>query len=94
MCIKKAVGFTEKCRKWISAVKREDQIPNYNTWICSVHFVTGARSNNPLAPNYIPTIFPHTESLVKRKLQNSAVRFEQRQAVKRRRVEAAQSSSE
>ena len=84
---------TEKRGKWISAVKREDWIPNDNTWICSVHFVTGARSNNPLAPNYIPTIFPHTESPVKRKLQNSAVRFEQRQAVKRRRVEAAQSSS-
>ena len=30
-----------------------------------MHFVTGAGSNNPLAPNYVPTIFPLTESPVK-----------------------------
>ena len=75
-------------------MKRVNWIPNDNTWICSIHFVTGVRSNNPLAPNYIPTIFPYTDSPVKRKLQSDAVRFGQRQAVNRRRVEAAQSSSE
>ena len=43
-------------------------VPNNNMWICSEHFVTGAWSNNPLAPNYVPTIFPYTDSPVKRKL--------------------------
>ena len=101
MFIRKAVDFSSiqfprdqaKCEKWISAIKRVDWIPNDNTWICSTHFVTGVRSNNPLAPNYVPTIFPYTNSPVKRKLQNDAVRFKQRQVIKRRRVEANQSSS-
>ena len=38
--------------QWIVAVKRENWVPNRNTWICSEHFVTGQKSNDALAPNY------------------------------------------
>lgn len=53
----------EKRSKWIAAVKRDDWAPNDNTWIYSTHFVTGKRSDNPLAPNFIPTLFPQFNSL-------------------------------
>ena len=44
--------------------------------ICSQHFVTGKKSNNPLAPNYLPSIFPYTASPIKRKFVGDATRFE------------------
>ena len=83
----------EKRSKWIAAVKREGWSPNQNTWICSVHFVTGEKSSNPLAPNFVPTIFPHLKSPAKRKLLNDAATFQRRQALKRRRLVAAQGQS-
>ena len=46
----------ERKSKWIAAVRRENWTPNEHTWICSQHFVTGEKSNNPLAPNYVPSL--------------------------------------
>jgi len=63
-------------------------MPNKSTWICSQHFVTGKKSNNPLSPNYVPSNFPYTASPIKRKLKGDAIRFEQRQATKLRRLQA------
>ena len=76
----------EKQSKWTAAVKRDDWIPNDNTWICSVHFVTGKRSDNPLAPNYVPTLFPQLNSPAKRKLEKEVSSFERRQTTKRKRL--------
>jgi len=67
-------------------VKREKWTPNKKNRICSEHFATGRRSNNPLAPNYVPTIFPQLESPAKRRLEKSAITFERRQETKRKRV--------
>ena len=50
-----------KRHKWTSAVNRDNWTPNEYTWICSEHFVSGVKSANPLAPNYIPTIFKHVK---------------------------------
>ena len=33
--------------------------PTQYTWICSEHFVSGCKSNNLLAPNYVPSLFKH-----------------------------------
>ena len=74
-------------------MRREDWLPNANTWICSQHFVTGEKSNNPLAPNYVPLIFPNTKSPIKRKIERDAERFEQRQVTKRRRLMSTEKSS-
>ena len=60
----------EKRSKWIAAVKRHDWVPNDKTWISSTYFVTGKRSDSPLAPNYVPTLFPQFSSPVKRTLEN------------------------
>ena len=54
----KAAGLTfrflsdpERKAKWIAAVKCENWTSSEHTWICSQHFITGEKSNNPLAPN-------------------------------------------
>ena len=78
----------ERRAKWIAAVRRENWTPNDNTWICSQHFVNGEKSNNPLAPNYIPTIFPQLSSPEKRKRENDVARFEKRQETKRKKTSA------
>ena len=84
----------EKRSKWIAAVKRDKWAPNDHTWICRTHFVTGKRSNNPLAPNYVPSIFPQTKSPAKRRLESSAIEFERRQSTKRKRVSLQQASNQ
>ena len=47
----------ERRNKWISAVKRKDWEPNEYTWLCSAHFISGVKSNDPLSPDYVPSIF-------------------------------------
>lgn len=82
-----------KRSKCIAAVRREEWLSNANTWICSQHFVTVEKCNNPLAPNYVPLIFPNTRSPVKRKIERDAERFEQRQGTKRRRLMSTKKSN-
>jgi len=48
--------------RWIAAVRRENWTPNDSTVICSDHFVSGERSKNPLAPNYVPRLFSYVKS--------------------------------
>ena len=70
---------------------RKDWSPTEYTWICSEHFVSGTKCNNPLAPNYVPTLFKHVKSPIKRKLKGRVqVDFERRQSAKQRRLEEAE----
>ena len=48
--------------------------------------MTGERSDNPLAPNFVPTLFKHIDSLSKRKLVRDMDNFVRRQDMKRRRL--------
>ena len=77
----------ERRNKSIAAVNRQNWNPTEYTWICSEHFVGGAKSNNPLAPNYVPSLFKHIKSPVKRCLEARGGEFSRRQATKRRRAE-------
>ena len=72
--------------KWIAALKRENWKPNDYTWICSQHFVSGEKSNNPLAPNYVSTLFDYVGSPVKRRLESDMDKSYRRLAMKKRRV--------
>ena len=49
--------------------------------------MSGEKSNNPLSPDYVPSLFTHTTSPVKRKLAGNAARFERDQKCKKRRLE-------
>ena len=71
-------------------MKRKDWFPTEHTWICSEHFVSRVKSNNPLAPNYVPTIFQYTTSPVKRKLEAKLEAFMRRQLTKKRRIEESE----
>ena len=78
----------------ISAVKRKDWEPNEHTWLCSAHFVSGKKSNDPLSPDYIPSVFSFTNSPQKRKLQQQVDGYERRRNVQKRvRLEGAISDS-
>lgn len=56
---------------------QNDWEPNKNTRICSAHFINNKKSENPLHPSYIPTIFPGKEN-TKRSIQ-SLQRFQRLQ---------------
>ena len=52
---------TERHKKWITAMKRENWPKSEkevdNARLCSEHFVTGAKSDDPFHINYIHTVF-------------------------------------
>lgn len=50
-------------KAWLSRIRRENFTPNDNTRICSEHFVSGAKSDDPKAEGYVPSIFSHSHSV-------------------------------
>ncbi|KAM9823363.1 uncharacterized protein ACBT44_008150 isoform 1-T1 [Syngnathus typhle] len=60
---------------WVAAVRRVEHgrnssklwKPTIHSYICSDHFVGGAKSDDPLHPAYVPTLFTFTSSEKKRK---------------------------
>ena len=75
----------EKRRKWIAAVSCKDWAPNEFSWICGAHFISEHKSYDPVSPDYVPSVFSHIKSLVKRKLLKDMDRYERITATKRRR---------
>ena len=73
--------------RWIAAISRKDWSPNEFSWLCSEHFVSKSKSDNPLNPDYVPSVFKHTNTPTKRRLQKDQENFERKQALKRRRIE-------
>ena len=55
--------------------------------MCSAHYVSGNKSDDPLSPDYIPSVFTYVGSPDKRRAKE---RYEQRKPSKRRRLEHAQ----
>ena len=80
----------ERRRRWIAAVNRKNWEPNQYTWICSSHFINGVKNNDPASPAYVPTIFRHVKSPVKRKTEDAFERYERTKACKKRRQDACQ----
>ncbi|XP_044739995.1 uncharacterized protein LOC123301322 [Chrysoperla carnea] len=63
-----------KRKQWMNAVKNyvenpKDWVPNKYTRICSTHFVNNEKSEHPLHPSYVPSIFPGHEN-IKRNIQS------------------------
>ena len=82
----------ERKAKWIAAINRKDWYPMEYSWICSEHFVSGEKSNNQFAPNYVPRIFKHVKSPIKRRMQAKVADFQRRTATRKRRIEQAENS--
>ena len=50
-------------KAWLSRIRRKNFTPTDNTRICSEHFVGGAKSDDPKAEGYVPSIFSHSHSV-------------------------------
>ena len=72
--------------RWVAVISRKDWNPSEYTWLCSEHFVLKSKNDNPLSPDYVPSVFNHTDSPTKQKLQKDHKNFERRQTLKRRRI--------
>ena len=83
---------TERKSKWVATVNRKGWYPTEYTWICSEHFVSGVKSNNPLASNYIPSLFKHVKSPEIHRLEVQTAKFECRTAARKRRIEETEIS--
>ncbi|XP_065197987.1 peroxynitrite isomerase THAP4-like [Sycon ciliatum] len=46
--------------RWIKALHWQNWRPKKLTWVCSQHFVGGAKSDDPLSPAFVPRIFRYT----------------------------------
>ena len=51
----------------IAAIKRENWEPAEYSFVCSTRFVTGKKSQDPLSPDFVPSIFKHIDSPVKKR---------------------------
>ena len=50
----------DRCAKWIAAIRRKEWTPTSSSRLCSEHLVRGAKSEDPLSPDYVPKIFSFT----------------------------------
>eukprot|EP00058_Branchiostoma_floridae_P006248 XP_002591736.1 hypothetical protein BRAFLDRAFT_58953 [Branchiostoma floridae] len=65
--------------KWIAAVRRVDWQPTDSSRLCSAHFISGKKSEDPVSPDYVPSIFDYVPSHVKRKRHCDLDTYEHRQ---------------
>ena len=78
------LGDSARRARWIAAVNRKDWTPNEHSWICSDHFICGEKSNDPLSPDYVLSIFKHLSSPFKRKRARDMERYERLSLTKKR----------
>ena len=56
----------ERQAQWIAAVGCKNWKPTEYTWLCGAHFISGKKSNDPLSPDYVPLVFGHVNSPVRK----------------------------
>ena len=56
---------SDRRKKWIAAIRRVNWVPGNYSWVCSRHFINGKKSNDPLSPDYVPSVFDFVPSEAK-----------------------------
>ena len=74
--------------RWVSAINRKNWQPTEHSWLCSSHFISGAKCNDPLSPDFVPSVFAHTSSPQKGKRINDLQSYKRRKRVCASRREA------
>ena len=78
----------DRRRCWISAIKRKDWGPTQYSYVCSAHFVSGKKSDDPVSPDYVPSMFQNVSSPMKRKRASDYQKYK-RKKLRVGRVEVA-----
>lgn len=78
---------TDRRRQWIAAIRRKEWEPNEYSYVCSAHFISGKKSNDSLSPDFVPSIFKHVDSPLKRKKKSELKAYARRKQANRVRVE-------
>ena len=78
----------ERRALWIAAVRREHWQPTEHSVLCSAHFVSGSKSNDPLSPDYVPTLFHHSTARDRGRAEQSLASYTRRVESRKRRSEA------
>ena len=74
----------ERRAQWIAAVGRKNWKPTEYTWLCGAHFISGKKSNDPLSPDYVPSVFKHVSSPVRKGEMKMAAYKRRKESVKKR----------
>ncbi|XP_057690824.1 uncharacterized protein LOC130915103 [Corythoichthys intestinalis] len=77
----------ERRARWTAAIRRENWAPNHHHRLCSSHFISGKKNDNPRSPDYVPSIFSYKKSSVKRARKEMAEKSASRQKSKTKRQE-------
>lgn len=80
---------SDRRSRWIAAINRKDWCPTEYSYVCSAHFVSGKKSNDQLSPDYVPSIFRHVRSPIKRKRRSDFQVYRRRKKALRTRLENA-----
>ena len=70
---------------WVAKINRKDWVPNEHSRVCSAHFTKGEKSDDPLSPDYSPTVFSHTTCHEKEQAKVYFTAYERRKDSRRKR---------
>ena len=67
VCFYRFSADLDRRARWVSAVNPKNWQPTEYSWLCFSHFISGAKCDDPLSPDFTPSVFAHTTSPQKRK---------------------------